>query len=185
MISKKTTLSVLLILSFQMLFIHLNAQTANEKIVKTAWTSLMAKYAPLAKKGEISVFDINGKQTEWPIWVRDMSSEVLYQEKEIDLIWVDNMKYHYNQSYWESMQKLFKIATALSKTRITSFEDAPMSPDDKETFTKAITDRFGSTKNIYGVTNEQQSPIEYMTVFFHVKNGTAKFIGYFCEPAGY
>ena len=87
-------------------------------LVNSAWTAMQTKYAPLAKKGEIAVFDINGKQTEWPIWVRDMSSEVLYQEKEIDLIWVDNMKFHYNQPYWESMQKLFKIATALSKTGI-------------------------------------------------------------------
>lgn len=181
----KKVFTILLLIALQSSSFKAQSQTANEKLVRSAWTALQTKYAPLAKKGEISVFDINGKQTEWPIWVRDMSSEVLYQEKEIDLIWVENMKYHYNQPYWESMQKLFKIATALSKTRITNFEDAPMSPDDKETFTKAIIDRFGSTKNIYGVTNEQQSPIEYMTVFFHVKNGTAKFIGYFCEPAGY
>jgi hypothetical protein len=60
-------------------------------------------------------------------------------------------------------------------------EDAPMMAEEKELFTKAVIARFGNTNNIYAITNEQQSPVEFMTAFFYVKGGLAKFIGYFAS----
>ena len=54
--------------------------------------------------------------------------------------------------------------------------------EEKELFTKAVIARFGNTNNIYAITNEQQSPVEFMTAFFYVKGGVAKFIGYFAHP---
>lgn len=173
---------VILLITLQSSTFKAQSQTANEKLVKSTWTAMQTKYAPLAKKGEISVFDINGKTTLWPIWVRDISDEYLFQEQEIDLIWVDNMKYHYNQPYWKSMQNLFRLASSYPKTRITNFEDAPIMAEEKELFTKAVIARFGTTNNIYAITNEQQSPVEFMTAFFYVKGGVAKFIGYFAHP---
>ncbi len=162
---------------FQLFFSQVSAQLPAQQLVKNTWSALVAKYGPMAKKGEIGSFDTDGKRTEWPIWVRDIS-DTLYLSKD----WVDGVEYHYNQSYWASMRNLFRLATSYPKTRVTSFVDCPLTEEDKEPMSNALIKRYGSTKNVYAITNEGQNPVEYMIAFFIVKGGAAKFIGYFAHP---
>jgi len=171
----KKTLAVVLL--FQFFFFQAMSQTPAVQLVKNTWTALLTKYGPVAHKEGIGVFDPDGKRTEWPIWVRDIS-DTSFLSKE----WVDGLEYHFNVSYFVSMRNLFRLATRFPKTRITNFEDAPMIAEEKESFTQALVERFGSTKNVYAVTNEGQNPVEFMTAFFVVKGSTAKFIGYFAHP---
>ncbi|MFM7671805.1 MAG: hypothetical protein ACKO6Q_04355 [Bacteroidota bacterium] len=166
------------LLCFHLMLTKASAQIPPQQLVKTTWSLLFAKYGPVAKKGEVTTFDMDGKHTLWPIWVRDISDT----EELLSKDWVDAIAYHYNAQYWPSMRKLFNLATRFPTTRITSFADGSMTANEKEIFTNAVVERFGSTQNIYAVTNEGQNPMEYMTAFFYVKGGSAKFIGYFAHP---
>jgi len=164
------------------------AQNGPTQTVNVGLKALVAQYGTKcgskpAKGAKTNALFNNKKSIHWPYLQLTKDSE--------EIVEVDEMLYANNSEYWESVEGLLKaINCHLEKDKVITpvrFEEWPTKYSAEETFSKfspQFTSSFGSTKNIYVITNAMHPyrlngdfTAEY-TAFFEVKGTTSKLIGF-------
>ena len=146
------------------------SQGSTNMLLKSTWAKVILKHKP-KNYGTITTFDMDGKFTDWPILYQPVSDENVEE--------IDNMEFHMAlpEKPVKSLSELMNNApSSIAKYNSTSFDMYDFSA--KKQFKEALIKRFGSTKNIYCLSSEKESPDEFVVVIFIVKNGIAKMVGF-------
>lgn len=168
----------------------LQAQSPNpSQLIKATWAKILIKYKPKKAHTAVVSFDPDPNCIDWPLLYLPENWEPGNSDfpdvDEIDRDKLKNFEYEVPTPLgWPSagpvraLSEFFDNATAsINSYKVVSFENAYS--DYKQNFEKAFNKRFGTTKNIYCITDNSNSrPNEFVVAFFVVKKGVPKFIGF-------
>lgn len=183
---KKLIFLILLISSAS--FLQAQAPSPSQ-LIKSAWSKILIEYCPKKPHTEVVSFDPDPKNVEWPILYLPENWEPGKSEfpevDEIDRDKLKNFEYEFPTPLgWPSggpvraLSEFFNYAaTSIKYYKVITFENDYF--DYKENFEKAFIQRYGSTKNIYCITNKSSSnPHDFVVAFFIMKNGVPKMVGF-------
>ena len=182
---KKITFLILLIGSVT----FLQAQTPSpSQLMKTTWAKILKQYQPKKSTDPVVNFDPDPNSVEWPLLYQPSNwvSIIEYPEvEEIDKEKLKNFEYEVptplgwpEQGPVRALSEFFSFAPEkITQYKTRKFEEIFF--EHQENFRKAFIQRYGSTKNIYCLTSkENENSYDFVVVFFIVKNGVPKMVGF-------
>jgi hypothetical protein len=182
---KKLIFLILLISSAS--FLQAQAPSPSQ-LMKATWAKILKQYKPKKTTEAVVEFDPDQNSVEWPLLYQHSNWVAIIEYPEVEEIDKEKLK---NFEYevptplgWpeggpvRALSELFRDAPGLIKYYKTRrFEE--MFFEHQENFKNAFIQRYGSTKNIYCLTSkENESSYDFVVVFFIVKNGVPKMVGF-------
>ena len=187
---KKLIFLILLISSAS--FLQAQAPSPSQ-LMKATWAKILKQYKPKTTTEAVVDFDPDQNSAEWPLLYHPEYDASLYSDESNEYHVVDEIDREKLKNYgyevptplgWPSggpvraLSDFFRDAPGSIKYYKTrKFEE--MFFDLKEDFTKAFIQKYGSTKSIYCLTSkEYESTYDFVVVFFIMKNGVPKMVGF-------